>query len=47
MLNLKEKINAHCENLDFNDMQKDVQPFLFQQRDGQKVIKFLDYFNQL
>ena len=44
---LKEKINAHCENLDLNEMQKDVQPFLFQQRDGQKVVKFLDYFNQL
>jgi predicted nucleotidyltransferase component of viral defense system len=44
---LKERINAHCEKIDLNEMQRDVQPFLFQQRDGQKVVKFLDYFNQL
>ncbi len=43
---LKERLLAHCETLDMNDMAKDVDPFLFCKADRNKVILFTDIMKQ-
>ena len=43
---LKERLLAHCETLDMNDMAKDVEPFLFYKADRNKVILFTDILKQ-
>lgn len=43
---LKDKLLAHCQQLDFEDLANDVAPFLFNPTDKQKVALFPDYLAQ-
>src|SRR3989339_26736 len=42
---LKKKILEFCENVDFEDMYNDVKPFLFDPKDGERILKFKQYIN--
>jgi len=42
---LKKKILEFCENVDFEDMYDDVKPFLFDPKDGERILKFKQYIN--
>jgi predicted nucleotidyltransferase component of viral defense system len=42
---LKNKILQFCETVDFNDMYNDVKPFLFDPKDGERILKFKQYIN--
>lgn len=42
---LKKKLLLRCEKLDFKQLSKDVEPFLFTPRDSKKVLSFCDYIN--
>lgn len=43
---LKEKLTVYSKDLDFNDIVKDVQPFLFNPSDSKKIKLFHDYMRQ-
>ena len=43
---LKEKLLARCAEVDFDDMAKDVAPFLFDARDAIRITKFKQYIEQ-
>jgi len=43
---LKTTILQECHALDMSKLAQDVEPFLFDSRDRQKVIQFVDYFQQ-
>lgn len=43
---LKEKLTVYSKDLDFNDIIKDVQPFLFNPSDSKKIKIFHDYMRQ-
>ena len=43
---LKDRLIAHCEILNMDDMAKDVEPFLFYKADCNKVILFADILKQ-
>jgi predicted nucleotidyltransferase component of viral defense system len=44
---LKERILEKCNQLNMEEMAKDVQPFLFDPADSKKVILFADYLKQV
>jgi len=46
MLELKEKLLARCEEVNFDEMAKDVAPFLFEARDAIRITKFKQYIEQ-
>lgn len=43
---LKEKMIEKCSRLNMKEMSKDVQPFLFNPKDAQKVLLFSELINQ-
>lgn len=43
---LKASILETCQLLDMEKRSKDVEPFLFNSNDRQKVVQFTDYFRQ-
>lgn len=43
---LKEAVLDICQSLDLMNVAKDVEPFLFNSNDMQKVVRFADYFRQ-
>lgn len=43
---LKEKLLERCAEVDFNEMAKDVAPFLFDARDAIRITKFKQYIEQ-
>jgi hypothetical protein len=43
---LKEKMIEKCSRLNMKEMAKDVQPFLFNPKDAQKVLLFSELINQ-
>lgn len=43
---LKDKIFKHCASLDMEEMARDVQPFLFNPKDVNKVQLFVEYLRQ-
>ncbi|MBI5222061.1 MAG: nucleotidyl transferase AbiEii/AbiGii toxin family protein [Candidatus Magasanikbacteria bacterium] len=43
---LKEKLLARCAEVNFEEMAKDVAPFLFEARDAIRIIKFKQYIEQ-
>lgn len=43
---LLDAILKHCEQIDMDEMAKDVEPFLFQAKDAKKVAKFPQYIEQ-
>lgn len=43
---LKEKILARCAEINFEEMAKDVAPFLFDARDAVRITKFKQYIEQ-
>ena len=43
---LKASILDICQLLDMGKISKDVEPFLFNSNDRQKVVQFTDYFRQ-
>lgn len=43
---LKERLLAHCQTLDMDEMAKDVEPFLFYRADRNKVLLFPDFVRQ-
>jgi predicted nucleotidyltransferase component of viral defense system len=43
---LKDRLLAHCSTIDMNEMARDVQPFLFNPKDANKVELFVDYIKQ-
>ncbi len=43
---LRERLLKHCSTLDFNDMANDVQPFLFNPRDVNRVLFFIDFVKE-
>ena len=43
---LKELILEECQSLDMEKIADDVEPFLFDSKDKQKVVQFIDYFKQ-
>lgn len=45
-MGLKERLLAHCEALDMNDMAKDVEAFLFYKPDRNKVLLFTEIIKQ-
>lgn len=44
---LREKLINKTESLDMRDMAKDVQPFLFSEKDVNRVLKFKSFAEQL
>jgi predicted nucleotidyltransferase component of viral defense system len=44
---LKERILKVCEDVDLNEMARDVQPFLFKPEDARYIILFPDYIHQI
>ncbi|MBO0937218.1 nucleotidyl transferase AbiEii/AbiGii toxin family protein [Fibrella sp. HMF5335] len=44
---LRERLLAHCGQLDMKAMAADVQPFLFDPNDARKVLYFADYLKQV
>ncbi|MCK4420268.1 nucleotidyl transferase AbiEii/AbiGii toxin family protein [candidate division WOR-3 bacterium] len=44
---LKEKLLSRCEELNFEQLARDVEPFLFDPRDAKRVILFKDYIKGL
>ncbi|MDD8032104.1 MAG: nucleotidyl transferase AbiEii/AbiGii toxin family protein [Acidobacteriota bacterium] len=44
---LKKVILEECSSLDMEKLARDVEPFLFDPKDKQKVIKFADYLRQI
>ena len=45
-VSLKAFILEECQSLDMEKIAKDVEPFLFDSKEKQKVIQFVDYFRQ-
>ena len=45
-VSLKTFILKECQALDMEKIAKDVEPFIFDSKDKQKVIQFVDYFRQ-
>lgn len=43
---LKTAILARCQEVDFDEMVRDVQPFLFHERDALRIQKFRQYMEQ-
>lgn len=43
---LKERLLNHCNTLDFNEMAQDVEPFLFNARDVNRVMFFPDFVKE-
>jgi predicted nucleotidyltransferase component of viral defense system len=43
---LQEHLLAHCATLDFDEMARDVQPFLFHPRDANRVTLFPEFVRQ-
>lgn len=46
MLELKEKLLARCDEIDFEEMVRDVAPFLFNANDAVRILKFKQYIEQ-
>lgn len=46
MSELKEKLLARCEEIDFEEMVRDVEPFLFNASDVVRIRKFKQYIEQ-
>ena len=44
---LKERILKVCEDVDLNEMARDVQPFLFKPEDARHITLFPDYIRQI
>ncbi|MEP7279942.1 MAG: hypothetical protein ABI813_14930 [Bacteroidota bacterium] len=44
---LKDRVLAHCAELDMKAMADDVQPFLFNPADAKKVLMFTDFLKQV
>ena len=44
---LRNQILAKCTKLDMNEMARDVEPFLFDQRDKKKVLLFTEFIKQV
>jgi hypothetical protein len=48
MVVIKGRITlAHCEEINIEEMARDVQTFLFNAGDARKVIFFIDYLKQV
>ncbi len=47
VLELKEKLIKYSANLNFNTIIKDIEPFLFNPSDSQKIKLFNDYIQQI
>ena len=43
MADLKRKLLLKCKSLDFKQLAKDVEPFLFSPNESKKVLLFYDY----
>lgn len=46
MSELKEKLLARCDEIDFEEMVRDVAPFLFNANDAVRILKFKQYIEQ-
>jgi len=44
---LKEKVLRRCETFDFNQLAKDVEPFLFNSSDSKKILAFKEYIAEV
>ena len=44
---LKEKILSVCQDIDFEEMTKDVRAFLFDAKDEKRIRLFVDYIRQV
>lgn len=47
ILELKKRLLAKCEDLNFKNLAKDIEPFLFNPDDAKKVLFFQDYIKNL
>ncbi len=46
LVDLKVALLKRCQEVDFNEMVRDVQPFLFHERDALRIQKFQQYIEQ-
>jgi hypothetical protein len=47
MADLKRKLLLKCKGLDFKQLAKDVEPFLFTPNESKRVLFFYDYIKSL
>lgn len=45
-ITLKTAVLDTCQSLDMQQISKDVEPFLFDTKDSQKIVQFAEYFRQ-
>ena len=46
-MDLKSRLISHCENIDMKEMAKDVEPFLFEPKEINRVLQFTQFINQV